>query len=324
MKKIILLLAACAAVCSASAQQTSCIPDFIHLSGVARNVNGTPVTTFIDVKVELSQGDLNSGGVLKYCEQVQNIQPNNVGEFSMDFGNPTLICNPPAVLMSVVPWTTCNMWYRLSWRITGSPTYTQIASSQFSSIPYAFAARTAENVKGVSTAGAANGQVLKYDGTNFVPSTDNVGTAYTAGSGIAISGSTIKTNIAAQSVYYDLGMQSSTVYNSWQSNSNPIQITVNTPGKYLITATSRAFRSNGGSILSRVIDLNTNVLIGATVVLGSGAGAAQETSSFTKVQQFSTGQTLRMEFKADTGGGNWSFGGDSEGASSMSIIRLGD
>ena len=319
MKKVILFVVAVASTFCAQAQ-TSCIPDFIHLSGVARTATGTPVTTFIDIKVELSQGDPANGGILKYCEQVQNIQPNNVGEFSMEFGNPTLICNPPAVLMSAVDWTTCNMWYRLSWRITGSPTYTVIATSQFSSVPYAFAARTAERVKGINTTGATTGQVLRYDGANFVPSTPS---SYTAGSGIAISGGAIKTNIESASVYYINGMNNSAVYNSWESAPVPIQVTVPSSGQYLLTASGRGYRPTGGSIYMRVIDLSTNSSVGGAVVT-TGNGT-QGTGTFSKIVQLSANQILRMQFNADAAAANtWSFGGDATATSSITLIRLGD
>lgn len=169
----------------------SCVPDYIHLTAVARNGN-VPVTYPIDVKVELSVGDLDHGGVLVYGEQDQNIQPNAVGEFSLDFGNPTLITNPPAVLMNAVNWTSCNIWYRLSFRKTGDPTYTPIVSASFTSVPYAFHARTAENI----TVPATTGQVLKYNGTKWVAGSDNTGSSgYTAGSGINISGSTISSTV---------------------------------------------------------------------------------------------------------------------------------
>ena len=315
MKKVILFVVAVASTFCAQAQ-TSCIPDFIHLSGVARTATGTPVTTFIDIKVELSQGDPANGGILKYCEQVQNIQPNNVGEFSMEFGNPTLICNPPAVLMSAVDWTTCNMWYRLSWRITGSPTYTVIATSQFSSVPYAFAARTAERVKGINTTGATTGQVLRYDGANFVPSTPS---SYTAGNGIAISGGAIKTNIQSASVYYT-NSQTTSIYNSWESASIPIQVTVPSSGQYLLTASGRGYRVSGGAISMRVIDLSTNSVVGeALVTVGSNTPGG--TGTFSKIVQLSANQILRMQFYADWPVSNtWEFGA----FSSMTLIRLGD
>lgn len=52
---------------------------------------------------------------------------------------------------------------------------------------------TVENIQGnaVSSIAPANGQVLKWNGSAWAPATDNNGTTYTAGTGIAINGNTI-------------------------------------------------------------------------------------------------------------------------------------
>lgn len=125
--------------------QNTCIPNYIHLNALARDQNNSPVISkAIDVKVELFSGNPDAGGTLIYCEQ-SGTTTNAFGEFTLNFGNPSLICNPPAVLMGAVDWTKCDIYYRLSWKVTGG-TLTPIATGPFTSVPYAFAARTAERV----------------------------------------------------------------------------------------------------------------------------------------------------------------------------------
>lgn len=166
----------------------SCVPDYIHLTAVARDSNSTtggkwvPVTTAIDIQVELYKGDPNLGGTKIYCERVDNKVPNSLGEFSLDFGTPTLICNPPAKLMNTVLWQTCDLWYKLSWRKTGQPNFIPIAVNKFSSVPYAFASRTAEKL---ITPGATIGQILTWNGTDWLPANPSIN--FTAGSGIKIN-----------------------------------------------------------------------------------------------------------------------------------------
>ena len=64
--------------------------------------------------------------------------------------------------------------------------------------------------RGVTSTLPTSGQVLKYDGTNWAPSTDN-GTTYTAGTGISISGTTITNASPSQwttsgsNIYYNSG-----------------------------------------------------------------------------------------------------------------------
>jgi hypothetical protein len=154
-KKTILCIALLAILQNIFGQ--TCIPNFIHLNAVARNPNGTAVVPpqKIDVLVELFSGNPGAGGTLIYCEQQQNILTNNFGEFALDFGNAALICSPPAVLMGNVDWNKCNIYYRLSWRITGG-NYTPIATGPFTSVPYAFAARTAERVRTIPYATASS------------------------------------------------------------------------------------------------------------------------------------------------------------------------
>lgn len=148
MKNLILFIALLAITQSLFAQ-SSCIPNKIHLNAVARNADRSAVSSqSIDVQIEFFSGNPTQTSVPIYCELAINIKTNAVGEFGLDFGNPDYYCNPNVPLGNV-DWTKCNsgnLYYRLSWRITGQQTLIPIATGQFTSVPYAFAARTAETV----------------------------------------------------------------------------------------------------------------------------------------------------------------------------------
>jgi hypothetical protein len=303
--------------------QSSCIPNYIHVSGVARYTNGFPVAdSVIDIKVELSQGDMNNGGTLKYCEQVQDIPTNSFGEFSLDFGNPTLICNPPAVLMSAVDWTTCNMWYRLSWRMTGNP-YVQIASNSFSTVPYAFAARNAEKVKGINVTGATSGQILKYNGTEFVPSN-----AYTAGTGINITGTTIKQDIPNASVRCSTQMALQYSSATW-INHSCVSVNVPVTGKYLVNAGAFGSKNASGFINFRIIDQTTNTVICAGVAAGVSGANLQAMGAVSNISSLTQGHVLIMQVACNDSNGTcsngwWAGAYDSDAQAYLNIVRLSD
>lgn len=195
MKKLFFAIVLLATMSGAWAQ-TSCVPDLLNATAVVRDANGNPVTTQVDVKVEIYHGDPAAGGTLAFCEQQQNIQPNSFGEITIQFGAGNLLCVPPNTLLSAFQWQNCAQGathFKLSWRVTGAPNYTDIVINKFATVPYSFVSRSAESLSISATAG----QVLKYDGTKWAAGTDNTGSAgYTAGSGINISGNTISSTVA--------------------------------------------------------------------------------------------------------------------------------
>ena len=76
MQKIYVFVLVFMLSAASSFAQSSCIPNTLSLSAVARDVNGTPVTSTIDVMVELFIGDPATSTNEIYCEQIQNVQPN--------------------------------------------------------------------------------------------------------------------------------------------------------------------------------------------------------------------------------------------------------
>lgn len=196
MKTIVLTLIASISLCFSGYAQ-SCIPSYLSLSAVARDAQGFPITVPIDVQVELYDGDPAAGANQLYCELVLNLFPNSYGEFAITFGSPQFWCNPNG--LDDVDWTTCDIWYKLSWRITGNTgNPVEIASNNFSSVPYAFGARTAERLKNFNTDNAQNGNVMVYDaGTGqWNPGTISGGsTTISAGAGISVSTSGGNTTI---------------------------------------------------------------------------------------------------------------------------------
>ena len=184
MKKSIVLIAAFVSFTYFVNAQSSCIPNHIHLTAVARDTSSmhNPVTTPVDVKVQFTA---DSGGAVIYCENITFIQPNQFGEFSVDIGDNNFLCNPFDSLGAVL-WQTCNLWYNISYRpYQSSLTYYPVATDHFSSAPYAFASRTAEKL---ITPGLTTGNVLTWNGSIWTSQAPNV---YTAGTGINIAGNVI-------------------------------------------------------------------------------------------------------------------------------------
>lgn len=162
--------------------QSSSIADNLHFTAVARDVNNNPiVSSTIYIRIEIFEGVPAANNKI-YCEQTP-ATTNQFGEFSLNFPNTsnpnTTFCQPNTQLSSV-QWQTGNKWVRVSFQPNGNAglPFTDIAIFQFTTVPYAFAARTAERLTNFNLTGATNGQVLKYDAISgtWKPNDDIAGT----------------------------------------------------------------------------------------------------------------------------------------------------
>ena len=149
----------------AFSQVTNNIPNLMHFTAVARNPDNTPVDdSNVNVRIEIFQGNVTSGTII-YCEETVN-ETNSFGEFSMDFPKSTglNLCDPFDNLSSI-DWETGNKYVRVSVQITIGGPYTEIANFPFTTVPFAFASRTAESLTNFNLINPGNGQVIKYDAT---------------------------------------------------------------------------------------------------------------------------------------------------------------
>ncbi|MDO8365507.1 MAG: hypothetical protein Q7T20_01835, partial [Saprospiraceae bacterium] len=153
MKNTICFSLACLFICclaSTGFSQASNIADNLHFTAVARDSNNIPIdNSTIYVRIEIFEGMPSTNNTI-YCEQTP-ATTNLFGEFSLNFpnnSNPNTTFCLPNTQLSSVQWQTGNKWVKISFQPNGNAglPFTDIATFQFTTVPYAFAARTAERL----------------------------------------------------------------------------------------------------------------------------------------------------------------------------------
>jgi microcystin-dependent protein len=279
MKKIILsLFVFVSAIAFANAQ--TCVPDTLCITGVARYTNNQPVAdTTIDVQIEVSQGfPLGNGSNIMYCELLLNITTNQFGEFTACFGAPTFLCQPFDPFAQVT-WENCDLHYRMGWRITGSSTISPIVTSKFGTVPYAFASRTAEKL--VGSQGAVTGDVLKWNGTSWVPGTDLGGGG---SSNSFIDGATIDFTVNGSNVTAETNLQLQVSGNTLSLVTSGGSNSVSLPGGGSSYTAGSGISINGSNVISATDasatnEIQTLSLSGQTLSLSNGGGSVTLPSS---------------------------------------------
>ncbi|MDX2283045.1 MAG: hypothetical protein NW241_02740 [Bacteroidia bacterium] len=144
-----------------------------------------PGNTRADLQVYFFNGAPDAGSVAgDVFRQVFVNQPTNtIGAFALTVNDPAV---PAVGDWTAIDWLGGDVWMVVTAEISNQPAE-EVARFRVLPMPYAmYAVRTEQ----VNPAHAVNGQVLKYNGTEFVPGTDSV-RVYQAGAGISISGNTI-------------------------------------------------------------------------------------------------------------------------------------
>jgi|GEM_PF-2096147 len=163
---------------------------------------------------------------------------------------------------------------------------------------------------------AANGQILKWNGTSWALATDN-GTAYTAGTGISITGTTIAntgdTNaaddvtatsaaggdvtgtfsnlqIAAGAVGTTELANTAVTAGTYGNSTNVAQITVDAKGR-VTSATNVAIAGGGASTLDALTDATVTSPAAGQILVNDGAGQFQNRTVSGDIQMNATGQT---------------------------------
>lgn len=167
-------------------------PEGFNYQAVARNADGTLMQNkSITVKTTLLSGPSASN---KVYEETHTVTTNAFGHFSIIVGNGT-----SSDAFSSITWADAA--HHLKVEIDQGSGYVVMGTVQLQSVPYALHSKTAETVTNlsistadisdVSSTGATTGSVLKWDGSAWVPGSDDGGNSYSQGSGIIIVGSTI-------------------------------------------------------------------------------------------------------------------------------------
>jgi uncharacterized protein (TIGR02145 family) len=162
--------------------QTS-IPQVVSFSAVVRDANNQLLAnTPVSLRLTFRKGGQTGPEV--YCALHQGLTNAN-GFVSIQLNRNVLgtACNgAPATTFENIPWQEGGFWMEVEYQTVPSTPFVSLGLLELASSFYAFAAGTAEQVKGVQLQGAQNGQVLAYNQSSgkWEP------TAATAGPGLPI------------------------------------------------------------------------------------------------------------------------------------------
>lgn len=189
MKKSLVLPILLCCIAHLTAQQ---IPDAISYQGIIRNTDGTVIANQ-PVTMRFTIAEITATGNQIYREKHTvttselGLVALQVGRGQVDFGN-----------FNNIAWAANAKFLKVEVDPTGGNSFIELGAEELKSVPFAFAARTVTNppplnaLPDVQTTNLATGNVLKWDGTQWVPSSDLTGSAaYTAGQGIGISSNVI-------------------------------------------------------------------------------------------------------------------------------------
>jgi len=191
----------------------------VNYQAVARDAAGNVITTPITVRIGLLAN--SPGGTLVY-QETHNVTPNQFGLFTIAIGQGT-VSGGTAGSFSNIDWSTGA--YFAKTEINTGASFINMGTTQLWSVPYALYSKRAanadnagnvnitgtngivvngsggnftisqnlnlNNLSDVNTAGASNGNVLQFNGSQWVPATVTGGGTLNAGPGITIGGSTI-------------------------------------------------------------------------------------------------------------------------------------
>ncbi len=171
-------------------------PEGFNYQAVARDNAGKLLTNeSLTVKAIILSGASASN---KVYEETHVVTTNAYGLFQLVVGQ-----GSSSNTFGSIAWSTSP--HHLKVDIDKGSGFVTMGIVQLQSVPYALHSKTAESAKtitnldlstadlnDVNSTGAATGNVLKWNGSSWVPGTDdNSSTSYTAGSGIDITGATI-------------------------------------------------------------------------------------------------------------------------------------
>lgn len=181
-------------------------PEGFSYQAVARDNGGDLLTNkSINVKATILSGASASNAV--YTE-THSVTTNAYGLFSIVIGQGSSSNN-----FGTIAWDA-NL-HHLKVELDNGAGYVAMGTVQLQSVPYSLHSKTADkaaiaesvtnltistaDVSDINSTGATNGQVLKWNGTSWVPGTDidtDLNTTYDAGNGISLTGTTFSANNA--------------------------------------------------------------------------------------------------------------------------------
>lgn len=154
--------------------------------------------TAVGVQISLLQGSIS--GQVVFVERHFPVT-NTAGLVSLVIGEGTLVSGN----LNQINWINGPYFFKIETDLNGGANYSLSGTSPVLTVPYALLAKNVESLppqffaslQDVNTSGVSTGQVMKWNGSTWVPGNDNTGTSgvpYTAGPGIAISNNNVITN----------------------------------------------------------------------------------------------------------------------------------
>jgi len=162
MKSIYLLFLV--SIFSSAMLAQSNIPQVVSFSAVVRDANNQPLAnTPVSIRLTFKKGGVS--GPLVYCALHQDVSNAN-GFISLQLNRNVLGtgCNgAPSTTFETIPWKEGGFWMEVEYQTVPNTPFTSLGQLELASSFYAFAAGSAEEIKGVNLQGAQNGYVLAYN-----------------------------------------------------------------------------------------------------------------------------------------------------------------
>jgi hypothetical protein len=154
MKKMLLLIICLAIGTMVHAQAPNAIP----YQGVARNAGGEVLSTqAISLRISLRDG--TAGGTIVY-QETHSATTTALGLFNVNIGTGT----PGIGTLAAVNWGNGAKFIQVEMDPAGGTSYTDMGTTQLSSVPYALFAGNSAGLP----AGTANGNTMRWNGTAWV------------------------------------------------------------------------------------------------------------------------------------------------------------
>lgn len=173
------------------------VPQRFNYQGVARDASGNVMSShMISLRISVLNGGATGTSVY---QETHSVVTNQFGLFTLQIGGGTILSGT----FAAVPWTIGNQWLKIEMDANGGSNYLDMGTTQLLSVPFAMVAgkiggnMNLDDMGDVDVTTAASGQVLKFNGTSWIPGNDNGGSggaSYYQGTGISITGSNVINN----------------------------------------------------------------------------------------------------------------------------------
>ncbi|MFL5763726.1 MAG: tail fiber domain-containing protein [Bacteroidia bacterium] len=156
------------------------VPQGITYQGIARDASGV-ILTSQPVSIRLGIYSPTVTGTLEW-QEIHNVTTNQLGLFYFIIGQGTSTGSGSVSSFANINWGAGNHFVRIEMDPAGGSSYTDIDTMQFWSVPYAMQSGSAavvaqsfrlHQLADVDTIGVVTGDVLKWNGSLWLPAPDN-------------------------------------------------------------------------------------------------------------------------------------------------------